>query len=239
MIRKLLALECALLLFVLPAFAMQGATMQGIVNTSAPAAGGNTVVFDASASTQVFTTTSLSYTHTIGGGVTNGAVAVELIFGAAVTGVTVTVNGSSATLISGTTGADSNSSFHCMAYGIATGSTTGAVTIAAAWTTSATANAISSSFSVVNQTTPFQNGNVNGSGGFGANNTITITSATGDMTVDGADDTSGAPTSPTKTLITTVGVLGASRAAGAASNVHAWTTGGGYPLSFGFDVKHL
>lgn len=172
---------------------------------------------------------------------TDGAVAVVLLFSNnAVSGVTVTIGGVSASLISGTdTG--STVDYRSMIYGLATGSASGSQTVAVSWTGSSWAGASALAATSVNQSTPFSNGTTN-TGGSGPTASITINSATDDLTFAGFAAESGAqPTSPTQTQVHAdrveyqVGV-GTSRAAGAATVTHQWNTGSGWAYS-GVNIK--
>jgi hypothetical protein len=199
--------------------------------------GGSTVAFDnvAHGSNSSATTSIPSFNLTIGS-ISNGAVVVALDFSVnTVSAVSVTIGGTSATLIGGTDSTTNGHAYRTMMFGLATASTTGAQAIVVSWTGAANATAGAISFSGVNQSTPFAHGTFtfgqdNGSGG--NDPSITITSASGDATMDNVSDEAGADaTAPTQTSrysfrdgAFSIGATG-STAAGAATVTHAWTVG--------------
>lgn len=166
----------------------------------------------------------------------DGAVAVILLFSNnAVSGVAVTIGGVSASLITGTdTGTATD--YRTMIYGLATGSTSGSQTVSVSWTGSSWAGASAMAATSVDQTTPFDNGTTN-TGGTGPTASITVTSATDDLTFAGFAAESGSqPTAPTQTQVHADRVqfqigVGTSRAAGAATVSHQWNTGSGWAYS--------
>ena len=190
------------------------------------------VAFDAEAhgSTAAGGTSIPDFTLTIGAGVTDGAVCVCIAFAQTTpTGVTVTIGGSAASAIANT---DGNNVSRSLMFGLATGSSTGAKTISVSWTETANAAAVAISASGVDQTTPFNNGAFSGLG-FGVQPSITITSATGDLTIDVNSNGSGnAPTTPNQTQRAAFASddfqigCGVSTAAGAATVTHTWAAGG-------------
>lgn len=185
------------------------------------------------------TTSIPNFTITLAG--TSGAVLVFLAMGdTTATGITVTIGGVSASLISGTD-TSAPSSYRSLVYGLATGSTSGSQTVSISWTTGMYAAASAICATNVDQTTPFTNGtgNSSGSGGTGS---VTVTSATDDLTFAGIScESGGVPTSPNQTQVHAdsaafqVGI-GTSRAAGAASVQHTWSTGSGWAMS-GVNIK--
>jgi hypothetical protein len=212
---------------------------------------GPTVAFDnvTTGSNSTATTSIPSFNLTIGS-ITNGAVSVGISFDVnTVSAVSVTIGGVSASLISGTDSGTTQSTCRSMIFGLATGSTTGSQAIVITWTGAADAVAGAVSAGGVNQSTPFQHGTFsdgqdNGSGG--GDPSLTITSATGDMTLDNVADGAGAvPTAPTQTsrYATRDGGfqvgIGGSTAAGAATVTHAWTVGSFATWTqSGADFKH-
>lgn len=166
----------------------------------------------------------------------NGAVAVTLCMGINnATGISVTIGGVSASLISGSDTGTAQS-YRALTYGLATGSTSGSQTVSISWTTACWAAASAVAATSVDQTTPFNNGTFNSSG-TGPTASVTITSSTGDLTFGAVACESGTtPTAPTQTQVHAdnagfqVGI-GSSRAAGAATVAHQWSTGSGWLFS--------
>jgi hypothetical protein len=105
--------------------------------------------------------TTYNWTHTVGGGVTNGAILVGVATDASADGAlttTVTIGGTTATSL-GKIHCDNTTQGYLQVFGLATGSTTGSVAIATTVSggTPTDINGGSLSFSGVNQTTPFIN----------------------------------------------------------------------------------
>lgn len=167
---------------------------------------------------------------------TNGAVAVVVTQSInSATGISVTIGGVSASLVSGTDSGTSQA-YRSFIYGLATGSTSGSQTVSVSWTGSAWAAASAVAATGVDQTTPFNNGTFN-QAGTGPTASVVVTSATDDLTFAGVScESGGTPTAPTQTSVHAdnagfqVGI-GSSRAAGAATVTHEWSTGSGWTFS--------
>lgn len=206
-----------------------------------PSQGWGAVAYDATANGQRTTAdvTIADFTLTIGS-ITNGAVGVGLVFSAnTATGITVTIGGVSATLVSGSDSGTARAS-RSMIYALATGSTTGAQTVSIAWTGAMRAAAAAVSMSGVNQSTPTANGTF--ASGTPTPSSVTVTSATGNLTLEASSFVSGnAPTSPTQTSVyaanpgSQVGI-GVSRADGGATVVHGWSNTGSAWTASGVDL---
>ena len=206
---------------------------------------GTPVAFDAVAhgSTSAAGTSIPSFNLTIGS-ITNGAVVCYVSFTIqTTTGIGVTVGGVSATLISGTDSTTTGATYRNMMFGLATGSTTGVQAIAVTWTGSSDASAACASFSGTLQAGPFAHGNA--SHGASTPASITITSATNDLTLGGVSDESGAtPTAPTQTSRWAFRSAdfqigsGGSTAPGAATVTHQWTTTASSWEMSGVDIVH-
>lgn len=150
--------------------------------------GGSTVVFDAISNngTSSAGTSIPNFTHTIGASLSNVVCAIGLTFSInSVTGITITVGGTSASLVSGT---DSGTTFgyRQMIFAIAKGSASGAQTISVSWTGSCAACAGVISVSGGDQTTPMNNGSFTSvfQGAGGGNISSSITSNLNDLTFD-------------------------------------------------------
>lgn len=202
------------------------------------------VAFDAEAHSGAEAATSIAdFTLTIGGGVSNGAVVVWFAWGesGAPTGITITVGGNTASAIPGTQASNSDLVGTEM-FGLATGSDTGAQTISVSWTGTNSCTAVAVNLSGVDQTTPFQNGAAVGYDYGETAASLTITSATNNMTLDGVTDrTATTPTGPSQTsrwafAENSNGSAG-STAAGAASNDHDWTIPGARASHSGVDIR--
>lgn len=141
------------------------------------------VTFEAAATGINWTTatTSVSFSITLGGTSSTRAVLVGIAHhSTGATGITVTVGGQSASLISGT---DTGSTYtrRTMLYGIAT-TLTGAQTVAISWTSAQDGCASAISAVNVNQTTPFDSGTMYGYTGSASSISRTVTSVYGDLT---------------------------------------------------------
>ena len=216
------------------------------IPATAISGGGSAAAFDATAhgSTSAAGTSITSFNITLGS-LTDGMVKVDLGFSSnAVSAVSVTVGGSSATLVSGTDSTTS-SAYRGMTYCIPVGTTSGAKAVVVSWTGTSSGAATASSWQHVNQSTPCSHGTF----AFCASactgtSAVTITSATNDAASDGLTAESGAtPTAPTQTSVAAfrsgdfqIG-MGVSRAAGAASVGFQWTTSSGW-VETGVDIVH-
>lgn len=147
-----------------------------------PAFTGTPVSYEASAHTHLSTAgTSASFSITLGGTSSTRAVLVGLTFYQnTASGITVTVGGNSASLISGTDTGNTYSR-RSMLYGLPT-SLTGAQTVAISWTTNEYGAFGAISATAVNQSTPFANGTFAGSNSSASSASLTITSGGGDLT---------------------------------------------------------
>lgn len=215
----------------------------------APVGGGTgTVAFDNSSTCTASCSglvSSASTSLTIGSGVTNGAVIVVLHLTTAITGFACTLGGVNMPEIDDES---SGISILTVVFGLATGSTTGAQTIACSWTTPSKVIIGAVSFKNVNQTTPFPNVNDN-SGTLTATAPVTVTSATNDavfVALTSGDAASSIGTAD-GTLIYAVNDAstafegGTERFAGAASVATAWPllgTAARWSV-IGVDIAHL
>jgi len=147
-----------------------------------PAFTGTPVSYEAAAHTHISTAgTSASFSITLGGTSSTRAVMVGLTFYQnTASGITVTVGGNSASLISGT---DTGTTYtrRSMLYGLPT-SLTGAQTVAISWTTNEFGAFGAISATGVNQATPFNNGTFTGHNGSASTASLTITGRSGDLT---------------------------------------------------------
>lgn len=139
-------------------------------------------------------------------------------------GFTSSVGGVSGALISGTDSTTTVTDCRALLHGV-TAPPTGSQTATMSWTTSSFASFGVCTATGVDQTTSFNNGTFNT--GTSTAPTVTITSATNDMTQAGlcAND-SGAITASSQTErynSTASANIAGSTAAGAASNIHSWT----------------
>lgn len=182
--------------------------------------------FDSTASNIVVGGTSVpSFNINLVSG-SNMAVAVGLMFlGNATTAITVTVGGTSATLVSGTD-TTTDRSHRSMIFVVAKGTATGNQSVAVSWTTAADCIAAAVGASGVDQSTPMNNGTW--ASGASTTPSVTITSASGDLTLDTASCSFGkalsAPTQTQRWDIDNNNVNGAgSTGPGTASPTHSWT----------------
>ena len=180
------------------------------------------------------TTSIPDFTISLSG--SSGAVSIGLCMSInSATGISVTVGGVSASLLSGTD-SGTTETYRSLIYGVATGSSSGSKTVSISWTGAAWATASAICATGVDQTTPFQNGTFNTSG-TGPTGDVTITSATGNLTFAVISCESGAtPTAPTQTQVRADNAgfqigIGSSRADGAATVNHAFTTVSGWEMS--------
>jgi hypothetical protein len=173
---------CALAWFYFWAFLHPG---QGLPfpGPGMPAFTGTPVSYEASAHMHLSTAgTSASFSITLGGTSSTRAVLVGLTFYQnSASGITVTVGGNSAPLISGTDTGTTYTHPRSMLYGLAT-SLTGAQTVAISWTTTEYGDFGAISATGVNQSTPFNNGTFTGSNSSASSANLTITSRDGDLT---------------------------------------------------------
>ena len=206
------------------------------------------VAFDAVATngTTGFTaqTTIPDFTLTLGS-ISNGVVIVCLLmndFSTEPTSFSITVGGNAVSEISSTS-INQEGLVKSVMFSIATGPDSGGQTVAISWTNSAIAGAAAISFSGADQSTPTQNGTNTGYE-FGVTSaSLTITSATNNLTLDCLGNNNATlPLSPSQTSrfnfasggnVSTAG----SSAAGAASNDHDWTIDGARAAHSGTDVK--
>ena len=196
---------------------------------SGVAAGGATTL-DAYAhgSTASAGTSIPSFNLTIGS-ITNGSVIVGIGCSAATTSMTVTVGGSSASLVTGTDSAASNN-YHTYIFAKATGSSTGSTAIAISWTGTASCAAEAVSFGTTNQTTPCTGGtSATGQNGVTGDPSLAITSQSNDLTFDVVTPASASnPSTPNQTQIEVFQgadfqtALATSYGTGAASVTHTW-----------------
>lgn len=189
------------------------------------------VAYDNSVSTETNAVTTDTLNLTIGS-ITNGVVVVGLAFyvgGGGVSGISVTVGGVSATLLSGSDSGTSNVGQRTLIYYLATGSTTGSVAVVVSWTFATQLAWGATSFSGADQTTSCQNGNA--SQNYSSSPSLTVSSATNDISyaVMGAVG-NNVISSPSNTSawnaygITTSGA--AQYASGASSTTYTWSIGG-------------
>ena len=192
------------------------------------------VAYDNSGETRILTPdTSISFNLTIGSG-SNRAIVVALCFDSnAVSGVSVTVGGVSASLVSGTdSGTDTNA--RTMLFGLANPAS-GSQSISASWTTST--NAIMGAISVTgaDQTTPLNNGSVAFDPVPAIAPTITITSNSGDLTIAHYADDNTAASGGTQTVRWTDNTFNRSASAstgpGTGTTTHEWTKDSGWSIS--------
>ncbi|GEM_PF-5864945 len=199
------------------------------------------VVFDATANSNATNGTSIpNFNITLGSG-SNKAVLIGLSFSSnAVSGVTVTVGGQAASLISGTDSGTTGTE-RSLQFGRIT-TLSGVQAVAISWTGASSAVVGVVSATGVDQTTPFKNGTF--SSGAATPASVTITSAAGDMTIDtiavvGGGNAPGAPTQTSRWNTADGGnnVFGVgSTAAGAATVTHQWTVDGAW-VSSGADFN--
>ena len=195
--------------------------------------GGSAPVYDAYADGAVSNGSSIpSFNLNVGSG-GNAAVIVSVRSEASTAtpaaDITVTVGGVSATLISGATGSDQGFAKNHL-FGVAIGAATGNQAIVVSWTSGNAFNhAVASSFTGVDQTTPFDNGNGRAIGFGATSSTLSITSATGDLTFSDVGEKGGVHETVTVNNTTRYNLLGGdgravgSTAAGAASVDHIAT----------------
>lgn len=132
--------------------------------------------------------TSVSFSITIGAG-SNMAILIACCFGSnSITGITCTVGGVAANLISGTDSGSSILTTRSMMFGLAN-PPAGAQTVVVSWTSATSAVIGAVSASGVDQITPINNGTFTFSVG-GSDASITITSNAGDLTMDTVSYTS-------------------------------------------------
>ena len=210
---------------------------QIIIVVKKPSGAGGTVTYDNTASGGA-NSSPLSFNITIGSG-SNRAVAVGCSFSSSVTGITVTVGGSSATLVSGTqsSGESYISTIHVLA-----APSSGSQSVSVSWTGTSSTYCGAVSASGVDQATPMNNGTFEHNGS-GPTASVTITTTTGDLTFSVVSCESGStPTSPNQTSrwaasqnFTTGS--GGQTATGTGTISHTWATGSGWLMS-GANFKH-
>ncbi len=159
--------------------------------------------------------------------------------------ITVTVGGTAAPLISGATGSEQGLATNHL-FGLAMGSATGNQAVVVSWTSGNAHNhAVASSFTGVDQTTPFDNGTGQGVAYAATSDTLAITSATGDLTFSdfgekgGVYETVTVNTTQRYNLLNGDGRAVGSTAAGAASVNHIATisTGSGRAVHVGCNIR--
>lgn len=244
--------KIAATILLIPALALCDVTsmhLAVLAKKKAGGGGGGAVTYDAytHSSDSGTTVTSFSFSHSIGGGVTDGLVVVTVSWHGTTTPASdsVTVGGNTATAVSG---AEVSHGFgSTKQYYYATGSTTGSVTIAGSWTGAADVFVTAESFSNVDQTTPIDGGVSLSAVSGGAQRTITVSSETDDMTLavfvqrsaGGAatvdDQTSNYTTNNTGDLNDHAGSV----ASGAASNSHNFTPASSlWTRGVGVNINH-
>jgi hypothetical protein len=202
------------------------------------------VTYDTVASSDQESSPSSPITFSISlGSLTNGAVAVCIGNrtpggGSLITISAVTVNGVSASLVSGTT---STGNPNCAAYiyAVALGTISGSKTVSVSWSAGSPdgVSVVAISASGVDQTTPIIHG-ANSQPGFGAAASLAITSATTNLAFDFIENRVNAINTPTQTIIAgTDGVTfyGSSNATTQASSVTFGWGASGWQTQTGAD----
>lgn len=149
-----------------------------------------TIVFDNANSAGAASGTSLSFTLTVGSGA-NRAILIGCSFSSkAITGDAVTVAGTNAPAVSGTTATNGSNSGMTKMYALAAPAS-GSDTISITWTGAAVSVCGAVSVTGADQTTPVNNGTTNSSA-VNAAPTVAITSTSGDLTIAVVNLESGA-----------------------------------------------
>jgi subtilisin-like proprotein convertase family protein len=224
LVRSSLLGSIALLLLAVPRDVSAAVTVQNASKTSANGA------------------TTATITSFNPGGASNRVLVVGLTFGqGAPTGVSVTYGGVALSLASGTSATNGNA--HTEIWYLTSPSTTPA-NVVATWTGSHDVVMGAVAFNGADQSTPIVNGTT--ASGTSTALSVTITSASGDMTMNTVGTLSvtspflSAPTKTQQWLDTTPTTVkgGGSTAAGAATVTHAWTAGSAVAwTSSGVDIK--
>src|SRR3954463_1456168 len=222
--------------------AFRGALPAALLVLSMAGRASASVSGQAAAKTSAASTTTATIASFNPGGASKRVLVVGLAFGqGAPTGVTVTFGGVALTLASGTS--VTNGTAHTEIWYL-TAPVTGAASIVATWTGSHSVVMGATAFNGADQTTPVTNGIT--ATGSSTTPSVTITSASGDMTLNTAATLSAtspflsAPTRTQQWLDTTQAAIrsGGSTAAGAATVTHAWTAGSALAwTSSGVNIK--
>lgn len=181
------------------------------------------VAFDASVTVHGFTVTTLTTgSFTIGAG-SNRACAIGLSSGAAISAITASCGGASASAVTGATDTDTIQ----VQIWVAIAPTSGTQTATASWTGAQTTSLGAITATGVDQTTPMNNGTGNDTAALTqtSSNPLSITSTSGDLTVslatDGSQDTTITSNQTKKT--SDFGCMDIGPGTGTTS--HTWTNG--------------